>query len=68
MQKAKEKKELEEADNMIFENSTVKIKKPKKKKGDDFELLNEALKNAPKTKQQKNVSRNRSVLDTWSSK
>ena len=53
MQKLKEKKELEEADNAALQNINIKAKKTKKKKGDDFELLNEALKNAPKTKAQK---------------
>ena len=55
LQKAKEKKELEEADNMMFENSTIKVKKGKKKKGDDLDLLNQALKNAPKTKAQREI-------------
>jgi len=57
LQKAKEKKELEEADNMMFENSTIKVKKGKKKKGDDLDLLNQALKNAPKTKYQKEIEK-----------
>ena len=57
LQKAKEKKELEEADNMMFENSTTKVKKPKKKKGDDLDLLNQALKNAPKTKYQREIEK-----------
>ena len=57
LQKAKEKKELEEADNMMFENSTIKVKKGKKKKGDDLDLLNQALKNAPKTKLQKEIEK-----------
>lgn len=57
LQKAKEKKELEEADNMLFENSTTKVKKPKKKKGDDLDLLNQALKNAPKTKHQREIEK-----------
>ena len=53
MQKLKEKKELEEAENADIQSTDTKVKKTKKKKGDDFELLNEALKNAPKTKAQK---------------
>jgi hypothetical protein len=53
MQKMKEKKELEEADNNDIKNINVKIKKIKKKKGDDLDMLNEALKNAPKTKSQR---------------
>ena len=53
MQKLKEKKELEEAENADLQSRNTKVKKTKKKKGDDFELLNEALKNAPKTKAQK---------------
>uniref|UniRef100_A0A6C0FAC9 Coiled-coil domain-containing protein n=1 Tax=viral metagenome TaxID=1070528 RepID=A0A6C0FAC9_9ZZZZ len=53
MQKLKEKKELEEAENADIQSTNTKVKKTKKKKGDDFELLNEALKNAPKTKAQK---------------
>ena len=53
MQKLKEKKELEEAENADLQSKNTKVKKTKKKKGDDFELLNEALKNAPKTKAQK---------------
>ncbi|MAZ55217.1 MAG: hypothetical protein CMP55_05380 [Flavobacteriales bacterium] len=53
MQKLKEKKELEEAENANIQSTNTKVKKTKKKKGDDFELLNEALKNAPKTKAQK---------------
>ena len=53
MQKLKEKKELEEAENADIQSTNSKVKKTKKKKGDDFELLNEALKNAPKTKAQK---------------
>ena len=57
LQKQKEKKELEEADNIMFENSTAKIKKPKKKKGDDLDLLNQALKNAPKTKHQREIEK-----------
>ena len=57
LQKAKEKKELEEADSMMFENSTIKVKKGKKKKGDDLDLLNQALKNAPKTKYQKEIEK-----------
>ena len=50
IQKQKEKKELEEAENAQFQNTNVKVKKPKKKKGDDLDMLNEVLKNAPKTK------------------
>ena len=57
LQKAKEKKELEDADNMMFENSTTKVKKNKKNKKDDFSLLNEALKNAPKTKAQRDAEK-----------
>ena len=53
MQKLKEKKELEEAENADIQSTNTKVKKTKKKKGDDFELLNEALKNAPKTKAQR---------------
>jgi hypothetical protein len=53
MQKLKEKKELEEAENADIQSTNTKVKKTKKKKEDDFELLNEALKNAPKTKAQK---------------
>lgn len=53
MQKLKEKKELEEAENADLQSKNTKVKKTKKKKGDDFELLNEALKNAPKTKAQR---------------
>lgn len=53
MQKLKEKKELEEAENADIQSTNTKVKKTKKKKGDDFELLNDALKNAPKTKAQK---------------
>lgn len=53
MQKQKEKKELEEAENADIQSTNTKVKKTKKKKGDDFELLNEALKNAPKTKAQR---------------
>lgn len=55
MQKLKEKKELEEAENADIQSTNTKVKKTKKKKGDDFELLNEALKNAPKTKAQREV-------------
>ena len=57
LQKAKEKKELEEADNEIITNTTITAKKLKKKKGDDLDLLNQALKNAPKTKAQKEVEK-----------
>ena len=57
LQKAKEKKELEEADNMMFENSTTKVKRSKKKKGDDLDLLNQALKNAPKSKYQQEIEK-----------
>lgn len=57
LQKTKEKKELEEADNMMYENSTTKVKKGKKKKGDDLDLLNQALKNAPKTKYQREIEK-----------
>jgi len=53
MQKLKEKKELEEADNVALQNINIKAKKIRNKKGDDLDMLNEALKNAPKTKAQK---------------
>lgn len=52
LQKIKEKKELEEADNLSTQGKSVKIKKPKKNKNDDLEMLKEALKNTPKTKSQ----------------
>ena len=55
LQKAKEKKELEEADNEMFTNVKINVKKSKKKKGDDLDLLNQALKNAPKTKAQREI-------------
>tara|TARA_X000000950_G_C13708026_1_gene575012 strand:+ start:194 stop:886 length:693 start_codon:yes stop_codon:yes gene_type:complete len=57
MQKQKEKKELEEAENAQFQNTNNKVKKPKKKKGDDLDMLNEALKGAPKTKAQKDFEK-----------
>ena len=57
MQKLKEKKELEEAENAQFQNANNKVKKPKKKKGDDLDMLNEALKSAPKTKAQKDFEK-----------
>ncbi len=58
LQKAKEKKELEEADNQVSNNITITAKKLKKKKGDDLDLLNQALKNAPKTKAEKEIEKN----------
>ena len=57
MQKQKEKKELEEAENLQFQNINNKVKKTKKKRGDDLDMLNEALKNAPKTKAQKDFEK-----------
>tara|TARA_B100000963_G_scaffold346328_1_gene351420 strand:- start:76 stop:768 length:693 start_codon:yes stop_codon:yes gene_type:complete len=57
MQKQKEKKDLEEAENLQFQNTNNKVKKTKKKKGDDLDMLNEALKNAPKTKAQKDFEK-----------
>tara|TARA_B100000424_G_scaffold249324_1_gene223162 strand:+ start:346 stop:1038 length:693 start_codon:yes stop_codon:yes gene_type:complete len=57
MQKLKEKKELEEAENAYLQSTNTKVKKTKKKKGDDFEMLNEALKNAPKTKAQREAEK-----------
>lgn len=55
MQKLKEKKELEEADNDALQNINIKAKKTRNKKGDDLDMLKEALKNAPKTKAQREV-------------
>lgn len=57
LQKQKEKKYAEEADNNFIDNTKVKIKKHKKTKGDDLDLLNQALKSAPKTKPQKEIER-----------
>jgi hypothetical protein len=42
---------------MMFENSTTKVKRGKKKKGDDLDLLNQALKNAPKSKYQQEIEK-----------
>ena len=53
MQKLKEKKELEEADNTALQNINIKAKKIRNKKGDNLDMLKESLKNAPKTKAQK---------------
>lgn len=50
--KIKEKKELEEADELSTQGKSVKIKKSKKNKNHDLEMLKEVLKHAPKTKSQ----------------
>ena len=52
LQKIKEKKELEEADDLSTQGKSIKIKKSKKNKNHDLEMLKEALKHAPKTKSQ----------------
>jgi len=55
MRKAKEMKELMEADDQSM--PTKNVKKSKKKKDDDFAALQAALKSAPKTKAQKEAER-----------
>ena len=55
MRKAKEMKELLEADEQIMPAQNVK--KSKKKKKDDFTALQEALNSAPKTKAQKEAEK-----------
>jgi hypothetical protein len=56
LRKAKEKAELQEADNEALSSIIVKKKPVKKKKGgDDLALLNAALSSMPKTKAQKEV-------------
>lgn len=53
LQKQKEKKEMEELENNIVNETKVNIKKHRKTKGHDIDILNQVLKNAPKTKAQK---------------
>ena len=55
LRKAKEKKELEEADNAGLASVVVKKSATKKKGKDDLDMLNAALASAPKTKAQKEV-------------
>jgi len=63
LRKAKEKKELEEADNAAVAGVVVKKTATKKKGKDDLDFLNAALASAPKSKAQKEAEAKKKADD-----